>query len=310
MIVPAVTVQMVPLLVPQPTRPAPCGVHTLVTLGDSTPVGLGDPLPGGGWRGFPALLGVALGAPVLVNPSRTGARMACVRREQLPVALTAVSTGGPAVVVLFVGMNDTLRSDFEPAVLHVECVATVEALRAAGAHVLMVRFHDHTRVFRLPGPLRRALARRIVALNAVIDAVAATDPTGVGMLDLHTLPGGYDRDAWAVDRLHPSERGHRLLAGGFAALLEGAGFAVRSPVSLDCAGGREVRAVHRAAWLVVKGLPWLVRRGRDLGPVIVRGMVDGMRRPDTGPPARARSRPSLQRPEEPPDPLQGLLEQR
>ena len=99
MIVPAVTVQMV--LVPPPARPGPSGVHTLVTLGDSTPVGLGDPLPGGGWRGFPALLGVALGAPVLVNPSRTGARMACARREQLPVALTAVSAGGPAVVVLF-----------------------------------------------------------------------------------------------------------------------------------------------------------------------------------------------------------------
>ncbi|HXV94407.1 MAG TPA: SGNH/GDSL hydrolase family protein, partial [Pseudonocardia sp.] len=67
--------------------PAPRTVRVLATLGDSTTVGLGDPLPGGGWRGFPALLRDALGeGTVLVNPSRSGARTACVRREQLPLA--------------------------------------------------------------------------------------------------------------------------------------------------------------------------------------------------------------------------------
>jgi lysophospholipase L1-like esterase len=258
-----VTVQ--PLLAPiAATRP----VRTLVTLGDSTPAGLGDPVPGG-WRGFPVLLQAALGGPVLVNTARTGARTACVRRDQLPVALAA----RPDVAVLAVGMNDTLRSDFEPTALHADCAATVAALRASGAHVLVLRYHDHTRIFRLPAPLKRALHRRIVALNAVTDAVAASDPAGVGVLDLDALPGGYDRDAWAVDRLHPSERGHRLLAAGFARLLAEAGFAVPRPVGLECAGGREVGALHRGAWLVVKGMPWLVRRGRDLGPVIVQGLV-------------------------------------
>jgi lysophospholipase L1-like esterase len=206
---------------------------------------------------------------MLVNPSFTGARMAHVRHEQLP----AVVGARPDVAVLFVGMNDTLRSDFDPAAVQVDCAATVAALRAVGAHVLMLRYHDHTRVFRLPGPLQRALRRRIEALNAVTDAVAATDRRGIGVLDLDVLPGGYERAAWAVDRLHPSERGHRMLASGFAALLADAGFAVPHPVSLECAGGREVTALHRAAWLVVKGVPWLVRRGRDLGPVIVQGLV-------------------------------------
>jgi lysophospholipase L1-like esterase len=244
-------------------------VDVLATLGDSTSVGLGDPLPGGGWRGFPILLRDALDAPVLVNPSFTGARMANVRHEQLPDAVAA----RPDVAVLFVGMNDTLRSDFDPRTLRDDCAATTAALRAAGAHVLMLRYHDHTRVFRLPGPLQRALLRRINALNAVTDAVAATDRRGIGVLDLDLLPGGYDRAAWAVDRLHPSERGHRMLASGFAGLLGDAGFAVPHPVSLECAGGREVTALHRAAWLVVKGVPWLVRRGHDLGPVIVQGLV-------------------------------------
>ncbi|NMI02003.1 SGNH/GDSL hydrolase family protein [Pseudonocardia sp. K10HN5] len=247
-------------------------VRALVTLGDSTTVGLGDPLPGGGWRGFPSLLRDALGGPAevaLTNLSRSGARMACVRREQLPGALAA----HPEVAVLCVGMNDTLRSDFDPVVLRGDCAATVSALRAAGAHVLMLRFHDHTRVFWLPAPLRRALRRRIDALNTVTDVIAAGDPHGIGVLDLHLIPGGYERATWSVDRLHPSERGHRMLAAGFATLLAGAGFAVPQPVSLQCSGGRQVSAADRAAWLIVKGVPWLVRRGRDLGPVILEGLV-------------------------------------
>jgi lysophospholipase L1-like esterase len=247
-------------------------VTTLATLGDSTAVGLGDPLPGGGWRGFPVLLRDALGAATLLNLGCTGARMSWVRRDQLPQALAA----RPDVVVLAVGMNDTLRSDFDPQQMHDDCAAVVGALRAHGAHVLMLRYHDHTRVFRLPGPLRRALYHRIGALNDMADAVAATDPAAIGLLDLDLLPGGYERSAWSVDRLHPSERGHRLLAAGFAALLGDAGFAVPNAVSLECAGGREVTAVQRTAWLVAKGVPWLVRRGRDLGPVIVQSLLVDM----------------------------------
>jgi len=272
--VPARTVPAVPAV----RAASGTAVRTLVTLGDSTAVGLGDPLPGGGWRGFPALLGTALGARV-VNPSRTGARMACVRREQLPVALDVLRDGGPSAVVLFAGMNDTLRSDFDPAAVHADCAAVVGELRAVGAHVLVIRYHDHTRVFRMPGPLRRALLRRIAALNGVTDAVAAAHPGGVGVLDLHALPGGYERAAWSVDRLHPSERGHRMLAAAMAELLTEAGYGVPSPVSLECAGGMTVTTAQRVTWLLVKGVPWLVRRGRDLGPVIVQGMFDGLRRP-------------------------------
>jgi hypothetical protein len=143
---------------------------------------------------------------------------------------------------------------------------------------VLARYHDHTRVFPLPAPLRSALRRRIAAVNAVIDLVAAVDPVRTSLLDLDALPGGYDRAAWSVDRLHPSERGHRLLAAGMAELLAGAGFAVPHPVSLDCADGRPVTAADRAAWLVLKGVPWAVRRGRDLGPVAAQGLVTGLLR--------------------------------
>jgi hypothetical protein len=174
-------------------------------------------------------------------------------------------------------MNDTLRSDFDPVRLQADLAATVGALRSAGAHVLVMRYHDHTRVFPLPAPLRRALWRRVVALNLAVDAVVAGIGDGVGVLDLDALPGGYEPTAWAVDRLLPSELGHRILAAGLAALLSDAGFAVPGPVSLRCGGGRRVTALHRAAWLVFKGVPWLVRRGRDLGPVILQGLAGELR---------------------------------
>ena len=57
-------------------------VASLAILGDSTAVGLGDPMPAGGWRGFGPLLMAALGAPGEVryrNLSVMGARMADLR---------------------------------------------------------------------------------------------------------------------------------------------------------------------------------------------------------------------------------------
>lgn len=194
------------------------------------------------------------------NLSSLGARMACVRREQLPAALETA----PDVAVVLVGMNDTLRSDFDPVRLSSDYEAVIGSLRACGTTVLTVRFHDHSRVFWMPGSLRRALRQRIGALNAVIDDTVAR--YGIGCLDLDRMPGGYDRATWSVDRLHPSELGHRLLATEFGALLERERFRVVAPVSLVSEGGREITAVHRLLWLVFKGLPWLTSRGRDLVP--------------------------------------------
>lgn len=259
---------------PAPGTAPPRRIAVLATLGDSTAVGLGDPLPDRGWRGFGILLRDAVGAAVLVNPARTGATVASVRAEQLASAVAAA----PDVAVVFAGMNDTLRAHFDRAELAADLGAIVRGLGAVGAHVVLVRHHDHSRVFVLPAPLRRALQGRIAALNDVVDEIlVAATRAGVhaSVLDLAALPGTYDRSMWSVDRLHPSERGHRLLAAAIGELLATAGFAVPVPVGLGCSGGRCVSDLERAVWLVAKGVPWAVRRGRDLGPVVLRALLDG-----------------------------------
>lgn len=261
-------------------------------LGDSTAAGLGDPVPGG-WRGVGPLLADALSGarPVrLTNLSFTGARMACVRRRQLPEALRL----RPDAAVLIAGMNDTMRSDFNQARLRADLAEVVGQLRCAGTAVLTVRFHDHARVFRLPGPLRRALRARIERLNEVLDAVLAEHD--VACVDLDQMAGTYHAASWSVDRLHPSELGHRLLAAEFARLLAERGCAVPNPVSLDCSGGVPAGPLARTGWLVFKGLPWLWRRGSDLVPyalgVLLRSLLGA--EPATPPAQPAQpARPSL-----------------
>lgn len=258
-VVTAETITPLPHAAPRQLR----NVRSLVVLGDSTPVGIGDPIPGGRWRGFGPLLLESLGAPDSVryaNFAFPGARVADVRSRQLAMA----ARQHPDVAVVVVGMNDTLRSDFDPDQLAADYDTVVTTLRAAGSTVFTVRFHDHSRVFWLPGPLRRALRQRIEQLNDLIDALVRRHR--IGCLDLDAVPGGYERSAWAVDRLHPSELGHRLLASGFGELIGQAGFVVPHPVSLTLGGGRQINLGHHLLWLAFKGLPWLCRRTRDLVP--------------------------------------------
>ncbi|RJQ81608.1 SGNH/GDSL hydrolase family protein [Pseudonocardiaceae bacterium YIM PH 21723] len=251
-------------------------VRTLVALGDSTTVGIGDPVAGGRWRGFGPILQQALGERGqvrLANLSYTGARMADVRRKQLSQALRL----RPQAVVLVVGMNDTLRSDFDPVQLHDDLDAIVGELMAAGAVVVTARYHDHAKVFQLPGALRRVLRSRIDELNRITDTVTARH--GSQVLDLDAMPGAYERTAWSADRLHPSEYGHRMLAQGFAEKLRAGGCAVPHEVVMECSGGVPIKPIHIVLWMIFKGIPWLFRRGSDLLPyaarIIVRDWIYG-----------------------------------
>ena len=143
---------------------------TFVALGDSITVGMGDPAPeGGGWRGWAALLGASLQQPVMHNLATLGALAVDVERLQLPAATDLK----PDVASVVVGINDTLRGNFDPQCTGAAVARTVAGLRAAGAQVLTMRLPDPGQMFGLPRSLAKPLARRMRAVNEAVDDVAA-----------------------------------------------------------------------------------------------------------------------------------------
>ncbi len=169
------------------------------------------------WRGWAALLAAGLpGRPC--TTWRPAARAAATwNASQLPRALEL----RPLLAAVIIGVNDTLRHDFNPDRVAYALAHTVGALRATGAAVLTMRLPDAGRMFGLPGALARPLARRMAAVNAAVDELAVRFDTV--HFDAVAHPAAYDRRMWSVDRLHPSERGHRFIAGRFYDRLRRAG---------------------------------------------------------------------------------------
>jgi lysophospholipase L1-like esterase len=243
-------------------------VTVFAALGDSTTAGFGDRMPDGSWRGWAPIFAEAIGAR-LHNFATSGARAGDVERDQLPRALLLQ----PDVAAVLIGTNDTLRDPFDPQRIAGSLDSAVSALRAQGAEVLTIRLPDPGRMFGLPGPLARPLARRMHELNQVTDLVAARYDTV--HFDAARNPDSYDRRMWSVDRLHPSERGHRFLAcsffdlltarSAFAGLGDGSG---RRPEPSPSSPPPTVSA--QAWWMATQGTRWMIRRSTDLLPGLLR----------------------------------------
>jgi lysophospholipase L1-like esterase len=249
-------------------------------LGDSITLGVGDPVrparpagpavaagpagpagqsPGRSWRGWAALLAEGLNEPGLHILAVNGACMADVERDQLPRALQL----RPDIASVVVGVNDTLRGNFDPDRFAAAAGHTVGALRAAGAEVLTMRLPDPGRMLGVPGVLARPLARRARQLNLVMDTVAE----GFGTLHFDAAGDAetYDPRMWAADRLHPSERGHRLIARRYHGLLAAAGYQVGPPPDPEPTSRPPTRLAE-LTWLATKGTAWVLRRSTDLVP--------------------------------------------
>lgn len=250
----------------------------VAALGDSSTYGIGDPVPltvsATGWRGWARLLADALDTSYDVsfcNLAVSGATAATVRSGQLEDALAH----RPDIASLIVGINDTMRSTWDTGRVRDDLMTCADALHATGALLLTARFHDHGAAIGLPGVLRRPMLARIEAVNAAYDEVVAT--YGGLRVDLAAQPGIGRRESWSIDRLHPSELGHRALAGTFAGLLQRAGFAFEGP-SPEPSGGYEPNWRRDLAWMVTEGAPWMGRRARDLGRWAVRlAWTEGVR---------------------------------
>src|SRR6185437_4974596 len=241
---------------------AEVGMTRFAALGDSITLGMGDPVPGGGWRGWAALLGGTLPQAEVHNLAVSGALAADVERVQLPAAAAL----RPDLASVVVGINDTLRGDFDPHRTGAAIGRTVTGRREAGAQVLTIRRPDPGQMFGLPGALARPQARRMRAINTVMDEVARR--RGTLHLDVARDPATYERRYWSVDRLHPNERGHRFIACRFHALLATSVFAVGPGPDPEPSSPLPTRR-DEARWMATKGTAWLVRRSRDLVPALV-----------------------------------------
>jgi len=233
-----------------------------VALGDSISVGMGDPLPGGGWRGWPALLATGLPEPQMHNLAVLGAQTADIERDQLPAALALK----PDVASVVCGLNDTLRGGFSPDRTGATVSRVIKALKEQGTVVLTMRMPDPGAMLGIPQGLAKPLARRMHAVNAVLDDISAE--LGTLHFDAARDPEAYERRNWSVDRLHPNERGHRLIARRFHALLEESGFPVAPAPDQEPTSPPPTRR-EEIAWMATKGTAWVLKRSTDLVPALL-----------------------------------------
>jgi lysophospholipase L1-like esterase len=239
---------------------------TFTALGDSITLGVGDPVRVRGqrttWRGWAALLAEGLREPTLHILAGNGALATDIERDQLPRALDL----RPDLASVVFGVNDTLRSNFDPDRIAAAATRTVGSLRASGAEVLTMRLPDPGRMLGLPGALARPLSRRAHQVNAVMDVVA--ERFGTLHFDATGDAEVYDPRMWAVDRLHPSERGHRLIARRFHDQLAALGYPVGPVPCLEPQNPPPSRLAE-VGWMATKGTAWVVRRSTDMVPSLL-----------------------------------------
>ncbi|MFJ8982709.1 SGNH/GDSL hydrolase family protein [Streptomyces sp. NPDC102282] len=241
------------------------GVVRFAALGDSLTEGIGDPVPGG-WRGWAALLAEGIGGAGRTVDFRNLAVAGALSGDVHECQAVAAAAFRPHLASVVVGVNDTLRRSFDIRRLSVRLDEVCALLADGGAVLLTACLPDPGTALGLPGPLRRPLARRQQAVNAVVHALSARYDS----VHLHASDPDWteDRSLWSVDRLHPAERGHRRLAVGFHSLLAERGLALGAPPGREPLRPPPTRAAA-ALWLATRGTGWLARRSTDLLPELL-----------------------------------------
>ena len=244
----------------------------LVSLGDSFSCGEGVGLVLAPERIWVALLARSLGLTPMPLAC-AGATVAQVQQVQLPRALAA----GPVdVATVFVGPNDLFAAGFDVDEIGRRYRVIVDALARTHGLVIVGRWHDPLRLYPLPDWLRRGLTRRLELLNAAIVAAAESARVGrVQVFDLAAVPELSDRASWAVDRVHPSAYGHRVLADA-ARMIAAPDQRPELPPTpvVRTSGWDECR------WWCRHGAPWMLKR---LGPLAVPIVRVALRRHDASP---------------------------
>lgn len=242
----------------------------LAALGDSVSVGVGDLGENAGWVAHLA----ALMHAELINVSSNGARARDLATAQRGV----LRDRRPRLVSVFVGGNDVLRGDFDAEEVRVSVASVVAEALGGGAHVILVAPPRIGPALPMPRAVRQVLGRRMEQVRGAVHDVALSSGDADGRLlfvDLEVVRSTAGDRAFHIDRIHPSPLGHRIIAGMVAGRLAEEGWPAPGRTS-------EVppppALVARIAWLIVKGVPWLAKRSRDLLPELVMTVVQEQRR--------------------------------
>ena len=239
----------------------------VVAMGDSITLGVGDGIEDSWGRvGWAAHVAHATGATAFLNLAANGVRARDLA-SQLPDALTE----RPDVVLCTVGGNDALRGDFDAAEVE-RCTRETLTTLACEKRTVMLATIDRIGLFDLlPRAIADVMARRAHAVNTALRAAAA--PTGAVVLDGAVIFAAAGSSAWHIDRIHPSQRGHRALAAAAVGKL-----APRWPQLAAISPAAATPALHaRLWWLTQRGLPWAARRSRDLLPQVVGVIANELR---------------------------------
>ncbi|HEY2298287.1 MAG TPA: GDSL-type esterase/lipase family protein [Jatrophihabitans sp.] len=228
----------------------------MLSLGDSFSCGEGVGVRLDVSRTWTGVLAAGIGAELTVL-ARPGATTCDVRTTQLPLALGVA----PAWATLLVGLNDVFKTRFDTDRMHADLAELIGRLHSAHAGLLVARLHDPCELLPLSNRLKTIVGCKVAAVNAMIDSLAAP---GIVVVDLSRLAALRRREAWAVDRLHPSPFGHTAIAAAAARGLAAAGtWPAGDVASISC--GAPPTRLAECRWVVRHGVPWVARRAPMLG---------------------------------------------
>ena len=239
------------------------GVASFVAIGDSFTEGVGDPAPGGGFRGWADRLASLLADryPGLryANLAVRGRLLRQIVADQVPAA-AAMS---PGLVSIAGGGNDILRPGGDPDTLAELFDVAVARLRQAGCRVMVFTGADPLGI-----PVLRLLRGRIAAYDMHLRGIA--DARGCYLVDLWSMRFLRDMSAWSPDRLHLTAESHQRVALRASEVL---GVPVTEDWRAQTAADPPATlaaAVTRAAWLAARRedarwardylAPWVNRR--------------------------------------------------
>jgi lysophospholipase L1-like esterase len=229
---------------------------TVVAMGDSISLGVGDEARGPTRdRGWAAHAARAMGSDEFVNLARNGTRARDLSGDQVPRALEL----RPAIVLLTIGGNDVLRGDFSPREVEDATTDAIRALRASGAVVVIVTLAPIRLLSLVSSRVAEVMAARVCRANGALEVAAHA--SGALVVDGAAVMLLQGDSAWHVDRIHPSQVGHRAIAERALGLLAQFG-----PAAEIAPPEAPPSQAETAWWIVRNGLPWIAKRSRDLIP--------------------------------------------